>query len=71
MLEVGRQWTPIDGILSTIEDEFPDGGHRFNRPGMVGMANTGRNSNGSQFFITTADVDDLSGKHTCWGEVVD
>jgi peptidylprolyl isomerase domain and WD repeat-containing protein 1 len=55
----------------TFEDEFPDGGNRFDRPGMVGMANTGKNSNGSQFFITTVAVDSLSGKHTCWGEVVD
>jgi peptidylprolyl isomerase domain and WD repeat-containing protein 1 len=55
----------------TFEDEFPDGGHRFDKPGMVGMANTGRNSNGSQFFIATVAVEYLSGKHTCWGEVVD
>jgi peptidylprolyl isomerase domain and WD repeat-containing protein 1 len=55
----------------TFEDEFPEGGHRFDRPGMVGMANAGKNSNASQFFITTVATPHLDGKHSCWGEVVD
>jgi peptidylprolyl isomerase domain and WD repeat-containing protein 1 len=55
----------------TFEDEFPEGGHGFDRPGMVGMANAGKNTNTSQFFITTVATPHLNGKHTCWGEVVD
>jgi cyclophilin family peptidyl-prolyl cis-trans isomerase len=55
----------------TFEDEFPEAGHRFDRSGMVGMANSGKNTNASQFFITTVATPHLDRNHTCWGEVVD
>ena len=54
---------------------FPDEIHpdlQFDRPYLLGMANTGRPvTNGSQFFITFAPTTWLNGKHTIFGTVVD
>jgi cyclophilin family peptidyl-prolyl cis-trans isomerase len=52
----------------TFEDEFND--HLVTR-GALAMANSGPNTNGSQFFIVTADACPwLDGKHTVFGRVV-
>ncbi|MFH1029790.1 MAG: peptidylprolyl isomerase [bacterium] len=51
-----------------FQDEFNT--HKLVR-GSLAMANSGANTNGSQFFIVTADVTPwLDGKHTNFGEVV-
>jgi len=53
----------------TFEDEFND--HKVEK-GALAMANAGPNTNGSQFFIVTADACPwLDGKHTVFGRVTD
>jgi peptidyl-prolyl cis-trans isomerase A (cyclophilin A) len=52
-----------------FEDEFQSG-RTFEKPGVLAMANSGPNSNGSQFFITVAPTPHLNNHHTIFGETV-
>jgi peptidyl-prolyl cis-trans isomerase A (cyclophilin A) len=52
-----------------FEDEFKSG-RRFDKPGLLAMANSGPNTNGSQFFITVVPTPHLNNRHTIFGEVV-
>lgn len=51
-----------------FKDEITDS--KFDRAGLLAMANSGPATNGSQFFITHKDTGWLNGKHTIYGEVI-
>lgn len=65
------QGTGMGGPGYQFEDETKGAPHRFDKAGKLAMANAGPNTNGSQFFITVANTDWLTGKHTIFGEVVE
>ena len=63
--------TGFGGPGYKFEDETKGSPHSFNKPGKLAMANSGPNTNGSQFFITVAATPWLDGNHTIFGEVVE
>lgn len=60
--------TGMGGPGYKFNDEFNDS-LQFNSAGILAMANSGPNTNGSQFFITHAATPWLNGKHTIFGMV--
>ena len=64
------QGTGTGGPGYKFEDEF-HGELNFDRPYLLAMANSGPNTNGSQFFITAAPTTWLNRKHSIFGEVKD
>ena len=61
--------TGMGGPGYAFEDEFSS--MTFDRAGLLAMANSGPNTNGSQFFITYGPTPHLNGLHTIFGEVIE
>ncbi len=63
--------TGTGGPGYSFRDEQSALGLKHDKAGILSMANAGRDTNGSQFFITYGPTPHLNGKHAVFGEIAD